>query len=327
MITALLNNQRVFAEKMTVRTEKYVCPFCKERMILVKPELTIIDHFRHKVECVYNSEPETQQHLEGKKFLYDFFKDYCDCGLEVKLGNRIADVVLINGRRRVALEYQCSPISMREYLDRTKDYDEMGVRVVWVWGGANGVSFDKKIKDLTDTTLYYEKYDSADNVFFYVSHLQGNCVVEIKSLSQIKRYIMCGGSIGSRYKNRCKPICEAVETSYFFKEIDRLFTRRPFFFPGLKGNYTHSIDEIERYENRQMVKRRLSNIAVQNRPNIVSSSPAELLSPHSRSQVKKSIIVNLHRLVDGIKKENPTETVYVNEQEGCIVWPSDRVQK
>ena len=135
MLTALLNKNRVLAENMKDRTQNYVCPFCKKKMMLVKPTSDIIDHFRHYNLCPHITEPESQTHLDGKKFLKHFFKDF-DSEFEVKLENgQISDVFL--NSINTSVEFQSSPISLKEFIKRNKGYSNIGVPVLWVFNTKN----------------------------------------------------------------------------------------------------------------------------------------------------------------------------------------------
>lgn len=136
MLTSLTEGKRVHAENMTDRTKKYVCHICKEEMILIKPTTDIIDHFRHKTSSeIFHGEPETKEHLTGKKFLYDYFKEY-DPKLEYILPNgQIADVYLT--ALNVSIEFQCSKISTKEFNERNKGYREMDIPVLWILGTRN----------------------------------------------------------------------------------------------------------------------------------------------------------------------------------------------
>jgi competence CoiA-like predicted nuclease len=108
-----------------VRNEKLNCPHCNEKMVFVNPYQDIIKHFRHKRTYPYSTEPESMEHIAMKAFF---------CGLnwggkpEIKIGNRIADVVFDD----IVVECQVSTITMRELIERTQSYNSAGYHVAWV---------------------------------------------------------------------------------------------------------------------------------------------------------------------------------------------------
>jgi len=132
MLIANLNGEKVIAENVNNRKQDYTCPNCNGKMLLVKPIANIVDHFRHYVICPHQSEPETIEHLNGKKYLYEIFKDYKP-ELEKKLSNgQIADLYL--KKNNIVIELQCSTISLAEFEKRTEGYEKLGIMVTWILG-------------------------------------------------------------------------------------------------------------------------------------------------------------------------------------------------
>lgn len=136
MLSANLDEKRVLAEDIDDRELNFSCPFCNESMILVKGKIKI-DHFRHYSRKDCEPEPETEEHLSGKLFLYKFFKKQFHCELEPKLDGFRPDVFVIALGRKIAVEYQCSPLSMEEFIFRTERYRENGIYVLWIFGNNN----------------------------------------------------------------------------------------------------------------------------------------------------------------------------------------------
>ena len=113
---------------------QWECCHCKEKMIYVKESFNgRITHFRHKTACEYNTEPESQEHLLGKKLLFDNFK-LINKKLEQRIGNHIPDLIgETKEGLKLAIEYQCSPISVEEYYERNKNYIENGYDPIWIF--------------------------------------------------------------------------------------------------------------------------------------------------------------------------------------------------
>ncbi len=100
-----------------------------------------IPHFAHKKnsDCTSGfSEPESHQHLEGKRHLNEFFIRQ---GLEPSLEHYLPAIrqrpdLLVNFMGRTyAVEYQCSPLSRNSLLDRTQGYIKEGIIPLWILGG------------------------------------------------------------------------------------------------------------------------------------------------------------------------------------------------
>lgn len=82
---------------------------------------------------------ETINHLLIKKYFYDNIpleNDLSSIELEVKIGNRIADVYIeLKNGKKVIIEIQHSKISKSELIQRTKEYNKYGIHVLWILDG------------------------------------------------------------------------------------------------------------------------------------------------------------------------------------------------
>ena len=200
MLTAKLNDKKIFASDTSDRNQTYLCSICNEEMILVKPTTNIVDHFRHKTKNdVYHGEPETIEHLTGKKFLYDFFKKYHP-KLEYLLPNgQISDVYLSD--LNISLEFQCSKLSAKEFNERNQGYQEMGIPVLWIFGTKNfyhehnkGLNWyeertnrlsyiERKIANKNDPVYYFKMNQKEKHEFLEVTYSSyGNTIYKIENL-------------------------------------------------------------------------------------------------------------------------------------------------
>jgi hypothetical protein len=88
--------------------------------------------------------PESFEHLRIKEFLYmnlpnDNHLDIVK--LEHNIGNRIADVYLkFKDGNEVVIEIQHSKITIEDIKQRTKDYTEKGLYVIWI---LDGITFNR----------------------------------------------------------------------------------------------------------------------------------------------------------------------------------------
>lgn len=122
----------------------YYCPACKGGLIFKKGTINQ-SHFSHKSNshCQTFSEGETAEHMEGKLILYDWFlKENTDVQLEAFIPelNQRPDLLIHYKETKVAIEYQCSPISIEKIRTRTHGYKKMNITVIWILGDKLKVS-------------------------------------------------------------------------------------------------------------------------------------------------------------------------------------------
>jgi competence protein CoiA len=116
------------------------CPVCDSNIIYRHGEIKIA-HFAHSKDSnckdIY-SEPETEEHMMGKKILYEWLKQ--QQGIEnLKLEAWIPETKQrpdiyfeLNGVRYV-IEFQCTPIAT-EYIQRHRLYELAGIKDIWILG-------------------------------------------------------------------------------------------------------------------------------------------------------------------------------------------------
>jgi len=105
----------------------FVCPYCFGEMIFVDAKLKV-KHFRHLSRCPYEVEPETQDHMQMKKVVFDWLSRFGKADVEVAIGNNIADVVCGD----LVVEVQRSNLSAKELLERTRNYSSCGYYAMWL---------------------------------------------------------------------------------------------------------------------------------------------------------------------------------------------------
>jgi competence protein CoiA len=119
------------------QTERFYCPQCKSPVQLRVGEL-VIPHFAHRKDaaCITSfSEGESQQHLNGKRLLYQFLTEG---GKEVELEpllNKISqrpDLLVKIGKTKFPIEFQCSTIPITHLEERTDGYRRAGMEPVWI---------------------------------------------------------------------------------------------------------------------------------------------------------------------------------------------------
>ncbi len=126
------------------RQAKYRCPGC-QGMVRLKRGRVMAAHFAHQAAaCQTFSEGETAEHLLGKQQLAAWFQA---SGYTVQIEAALPalhqrpDVLVQQGSQPpLALEFQCSPLSVTRLAERTQGYRQHGYRVLWVLGSPYHVS-------------------------------------------------------------------------------------------------------------------------------------------------------------------------------------------
>jgi hypothetical protein len=140
-IDGLLKEMGVERLRQATSKEELVCPGCRGGLVARIGE-QVIPHFAHRAgTCSWHSEPESPQHLEGKRSLRDRLAAiYQDAKVETEVrvagANRLADVmVTLPDGRMWAVEYQCANLSAADWMARHTDYQRCGIDDYWVLGG------------------------------------------------------------------------------------------------------------------------------------------------------------------------------------------------
>jgi len=158
---AILNGESFYAWDLTEqdRERGFICPQCGEIFIIVLPSLNIIKHFRHKSKAAHDWKPESQAHLAMKKSLMELADSYeYPCEVEVKISHdgvyRIADVLI---KEKIVVECQCSKISIKEYEERTRFYQDNDYQIIWLLGRRETSGLDHRIVQDYFDVFYYEE--------------------------------------------------------------------------------------------------------------------------------------------------------------------------
>lgn len=116
------------------KREAFFCPSCKEE-VLLKIGSIKNPHFAHRSKCVYTTENETEEHLMGKKVLYDWLQNQMEQVELEKFFHEISsrpDIYAEWKKRKMAIEFQCSHISKDEILKRTKKFYQIEIVPIWM---------------------------------------------------------------------------------------------------------------------------------------------------------------------------------------------------
>lgn len=120
------------------RRGDYCCPACRQHVSL-RHGTQVQPYFAHraKATCTIFSEGETAQHLAGKRQLLAFFAPWGRVSLEHVLPTiqqRADGWIARPTGKAIAIEFQCSPITTKQVLHRTRGYQKLGVYPFWILG-------------------------------------------------------------------------------------------------------------------------------------------------------------------------------------------------
>jgi competence protein CoiA len=139
-----------------LKKDKYFCPACNQQ-VYIKNGRIKLPHFAHfvKSSCSFYAEPETQEHLALKQV----FAKWCEqqqLPYEVEKFlpalNQRPDLLIGN----LAVEIQCSPLSIQRLIERTKCYQKHGYRPLWICGKKLSITHNK-LSELTKNLSYYSE--------------------------------------------------------------------------------------------------------------------------------------------------------------------------
>lgn len=169
MLTANLNNSRVYADECTDRKADYRCPECGERVILARGSVKI-PHFKHEAHTACEYSGETMEHLRAKAWLYRTLKrnpdiEYVEAECSRFEGIR-PDVAFKHRRAKswIGIEIQHSSISIEEIWERCHRYQKQKVAILWI---ASEKTFKKineaenlEVRLSNQTLAFYELHRS-----------------------------------------------------------------------------------------------------------------------------------------------------------------------
>ncbi|OFI45830.1 hypothetical protein BG262_07470 [Floricoccus penangensis] len=137
----------------SIKERKLFCPGCKGEVVLKNGNIRA-RHFAHKSlkNCEFYSENESQEHLQLKMDLYKWLNYDTYAQVEYYLPEimQIADIMV---ELNIALEVQCSSLSLKRLSERTLSYKKIGCSVLWLLG--KKLHLDKKVNKLNMNFLYF----------------------------------------------------------------------------------------------------------------------------------------------------------------------------
>jgi transcription elongation factor Elf1 len=140
------DGERIWAKEVVPQANNhFTCPSCKAEMSFVNAKL-MIKHFRHKVACECDTEPETPEHVWGKETVYETIKAGFEGYVEVEdpIGRMKSDVRWLPQGRKVAFEIQAASYEPSVFDEKITYYTRRGYLIVYLFVGDN---FCRTVKD------------------------------------------------------------------------------------------------------------------------------------------------------------------------------------
>ena len=199
----------------------FKCPHCEETLIPVIPQELIIKHFRHK-SGEFHGEPETPEHVAGKKLIYDTLQCLGVApSIESRIGERVADIFV---KGRFIIEFQYSDISVKELAERTNDY--LGIsdihKVLWIFGGQHlENAMDKRRWERDGNSYLIQKIKKAEQFILEESEQAGLYYCDGKSFFKANWNFRQGANTLGWYNlRRCQLIEILFENGLAWRKRD-----------------------------------------------------------------------------------------------------------
>ena len=154
-----------------------LCPVCDKPYEYCHGKVKT-PYFRHmdKAECEDKySESETEEHLNGKRDLFEWIKKQNGVTNAVLEGwipetKQRPDIMFEYGDKKYVIEYQCSPIAT-EYVERHDLYNASGIIDIWICGTSKYMKENMRLKELEKNSCGY--YASDTKLFYFQNSHDG----------------------------------------------------------------------------------------------------------------------------------------------------------
>lgn len=151
-------------------------------------------YFRHmdKAECEDRfSEPETEEHINGKRDLYEWIKRQNGITNAVLEGwipetKQRPDIMFEYKGEKYVIEYQCSPIAT-EYAERHELYKSSGINDIWICGTEKYLGINKRLNHLEKVARLY--YDEKNKYFYKMCDILEKEIDNIRKIESIRGYL------------------------------------------------------------------------------------------------------------------------------------------
>lgn len=162
-----------------------LCPACEKPYEYCHGKVKI-PYFRHmdKAACEDKySESETEEHLKGKRGLYEWIIKQNGVKNAVLEGwlpetKQRPDIMFEYNNKKYVIEYQCSTIAT-EYIERHELFQTAGIHDIWICGTEKYLKPNMREKYLEANSIGF--YDSEDKIF--ISILNSSYYCKMKNIN------------------------------------------------------------------------------------------------------------------------------------------------
>ena len=166
---------------MNFENYTWLCTTCKKQIYYMED----LRCFQHKGNKNCGFEPESIEHKTMKSFWYEKFPEFNlikTRKLEYKIGDQIIDVYFeLHNRKKIAVECQNSQISSKKLVERTKNYTNKDIHVLWVFNGCGSFVSDEKNPRNEDGKGVLGVEKKAHNLYggrVYYMNVSGNTIID-----------------------------------------------------------------------------------------------------------------------------------------------------
>lgn len=241
-----------------------ICPACEKPYEYCHGKVKL-PYFRHKDKNICESlfsEPETDEHINGKRSLYEWIKsqsDVTDVILEgwIPTTKQRPDIMFKYNGKQYVIEYQCTPIST-EFYERHELYKAAGVIDIWICGlkkyfqyyhKGSGV---KRVSVIEESSKKY--YDPFQKCFYKID----NQLLDkyFKNIINNKTYVNLMKN-PMDYKNR-------NENFYLVKDADKSYSSYSYYPSGRPSRkYPYPLTSYRFNCNKSLAKcKKINNITI-----------------------------------------------------------------
>lgn len=233
-----------------------LCPTCNKPYEYCHGKVRL-PYFRHKDKEICNelySEPETDEHINGKIQLCEWIKNQSgvtDVILEGWLPEtkQRPDIMFKYNGEQYVIEYQCTPISS-EYYERRNLYKAGGIKDIWICGTEKYFQYyhekngRKRINTLESDTFIY--YNSTVRLFYILDKDMDNKTFNSICNKKKKNVFLMENPF---------EIKRDKENYYIVKDIDKCYSTRSYYPSGRPSRkYRYPIKDYKFHENVSLAK-------------------------------------------------------------------------
>ncbi|RVU69903.1 MULTISPECIES: competence protein CoiA [Lactobacillus] len=227
LVLAIEEAELVLTKAKQLNYEKYFCPTCHKRMVLVISQNKTA-FFKHLAHYDNNALGEKEEHHTSKLMLKAAFTALgfpAQTEIPLAAGQLRADVLV---SEKLAIEVQCAPLSRQEFQHRHRLYQQINVLDLWIVGRRHYLG-----KKLKQTQL----------IFFRENSLWQQYYVEVEPARHLLRL---------KYNIKQEPLTRRLRYQTAFFSLDEIGMKRFWQFKPKIKKYDLNPQMQQRYLEKQI---------------------------------------------------------------------------